>query len=688
MFHFSAIHHRQTNKSPHQQINRLCLCLLLFAPIWLHGQVAVAERGGGFNPNLAPFFHGVAAGDPTTTGVVIWTRVTPDQNQLEIPVTFFVALDTSFKNGIVKTGTAIATEARDYTVKVELTGLMPGTTYYYYFRALDKNSLIGRAKTCPTGGVEHLKFAVTSCANYETGHFNAYGMMAQRNDLDAVLHLGDYIYEYSAGSNGIFLPGRTNMPPNEAVTMADYRTRYSQYRLDPNLMRLHQQHTFITIWDDHESANDSWVGGASNHQSNEGNWETRKAVSKRVYFEWMPIRDNPTEKIYRKVTYGNLCEILMLDTRLEGRDEPPPHFDTPDAPARNMISATQYEWLTNNLKSSPAQWKVIGNQVLFSTFNVGFSAGFQLNNLDSIRKYEDAFLDNWESYPTQRNALIDTLRLRKINNTVIVSGDSHSSWAFDVTTNAVLYPLASAGYIPQINPFNPVTETGYNPPTGEGSWAVEFGTPSVSSPNFDERVGASNSNLLESLMNTPLPFFNANYNPHLKYVDLDRHGYIVLDIRPTVTQADYYYVPVITEEKLTEEFGKAVLTLNGENRVRIGSAASTPKTIQDTPTPPAQPFSSSTTMLSGTTVTAFGCYPNPIRQQAIVQLGFCKKEDAVVALYDASGRRVSTPAPQRVYEPGVYRIPVDVSGLPAGIYWIQVENGKTTLAVKKVVVQG
>lgn len=684
---FRFLFYRKDTDSISICIMRPLYLYLLFLPSLLHSQTAVPERGGGFNPNLAPFFHGVAAGDPAPTGVVLWTRVTPDQNQPEIPVSYFVAKDTAFQSGIVQTGTVVATAAHDFTVKIVLNNLVPGTTYYYYFRALGKNSLIGRAKTCPTGNVEHLKFLVMSCSNYETGHFNAYGAAAQRNDIDAVLHLGDYIYEYASGSNGFIVPGRNYTPPEEAFTLAGYRARYAQYRLDPNLIRLHQQHTFISVWDDHETANDAWLGGASNHQSTEGNWEMRKALARQVYFEWMPIRDNPAEKIYRNVQYGNLCEILMLDTRLEGREQPPPQFDTPDSPPRKIISTTQYEWLTNHLKSSPSKWKVIGNQVLFSNLNVGFSAGLQLNNSDSIRKYENAFIDNWESYPTQRNALIDTIRQHHLDNTVIVSGDSHCSWAFDVTPHPVLYPLASAGYIPQPNPYNSATDTGYDPVSGAGSRAVEFGVPSISSPNFDERVGASQSALLESYMNTPLPFFNVNYNPHLKYVDLDRHGYVLLDLRPAITQADYYYVSDIVTENLTEAFGKAVFTLNGENRVQIGSAASTPKAIQDTPTPPAPPFTSGTAAPNIRPITFLGCYPNPIRQQAMLQIGFSQSTDAAIEIWDAAGCFALTPIPLWRFESGVFTIPLDMATLPAGVYWLFVKNDRGILASQKILLQ-
>jgi alkaline phosphatase D len=610
---------------------------------------------------------------------MIWTRVTPDAQQTEIPVQWEIAADTAFSAPLVQTGSGTALAERDFTFKAEVSGLQPGTTYYYRFIASGKRSLIGRAKTCPVGPVEELKFAVVACANYETGYYAAYQSIAQRNDLDALLHLGDYIYEYEAGHNGIFLPQRQNEPMNEAVTLADYRTRYSLYRLDTHLMRLHQQHAFIHVWDDHESANDSWTGGAFNHQSNEGSWEVRKAVSRRVYYEWMPVREQPDQKIYRRVAYGPLCDVLMLDTRLDGRDAPPPTFDTPDQPPRHIISDAQYRWLTNALQSSRAQWKVIGNQVLFSTTNFGFAAGFQLNVLDSIRKYEYPFIFNWESYPTQRNGIIDTLRQRHISNTVIVSGDTHSSWAFDVTPLPVLYPLAANNYSPQPNPYNATTQQGYNPATGEGSWAVEFGIPSISSPNFDENFGSSRSNLLESLVNTPLPFFNVNYNPHLKYVDLDRHGYVILTLTPDIAQADYYYISNVRDPNATAAFGQAATTFDRENKVRLGSVPRPPKPVQDIPTPPARMATSSTQQPDAKEALILGCFPNPLQSKLFVQISFSKKTTASVYLTDLSGRRIQEIAPPQGYEAGTYNLGASVASLPSGVYQLAVQRQDGTI---------
>ncbi|MBC8111618.1 MAG: alkaline phosphatase D family protein, partial [Verrucomicrobia bacterium] len=363
-----------------------------------------------FDPQHKPFYHGVASGDPLADKVIIWTRVTPDQDQT-ISVTYTVATDVAFNN-IVSSGTVTTDLNKDYTVKVDVSGLQANTVYYYSFFALGRRSMIGKTRTATTGNSlnEVLKFAVVSCANYEGGFFSAFSRIADRKDLNAVIHLGDYLYEYAPGTYknaGITDTSRKNEPAKEIITKADYRTRYSLYRLDKDLQKAHQQHAFITIWDDHESTNDSYKDGAENHQANEGNWEERKNIAKEIYYEWMPIRGtHTTTKLYRNNSYGSLLDLTLLDTRLEGRVEPPANFDTPDDPAnpRQMLGQEQYNWFTTQLKNSTARWRVIGNQIIFSNTNLGFAATTPTGSpaptdINAIRGVENLFIDNWESYP-------------------------------------------------------------------------------------------------------------------------------------------------------------------------------------------------------------------------------------------------------------------------------------------------
>lgn len=644
-----------------------------------------------YNPALKPFYHGVASGDPTTTSVIIWTRITPETPSItKINGTYEVATDTGMKT-IVKSGNFTADTGTDFTVNIDVTGLSAGTTYYYRFKTGGISSLVGRAKTIPAANVTNLKFAIVSCSNYEGGYFNAYGSIAQRNDLDAVIHLGDYIYEYEKGAYGIGLSSRQNEPATEILTLADYRTRYSLYRLDAELIRLHQQHTFITIWDDHESANDSYVDGAENHNTGEGDWNIRKAVSKRVYFEWMPIRENAQKNIYRKISYGNLCDILMLDTRLEGRQSPPAHFDTPDTGtlARIMISSTQENWLMNNLQQSTATWKIVGNQVLFSAFNVGFAGGFSdgvpdPTNIDSIRGAEDLFIDNWESYPTQRMRILTGIRDNNVKNVVFVTGDSHCSWAFDVPVDPVDYPNPLKGNIPTANTYNTVTKKGYNRVGQEGSWAVEYGTPSISSPNFDEAVGAAVTAQFEYSMNNPLPApFPAGtiYNPHLRFVDLDKHGYFLLDVKQDSVHADFYYVSRIDTSFATVNNSSNYKTLKDTNEIHTATGPAPAKTTQDIPTPVAPPATG--IQHKDDNMVLFGLFPNPAGNDLYLQIGLQYSSIMQIVAYDLAGRKVAVLVPQKEFPKGLYNIHTSLSGIKmSGQYIIRFEGTAVNYSFK------
>ena len=246
-----------------------------------------------FDADLKPFYHGVASGDPLSDRVIIWTRVTPD-TATHVEVNWTMATDTAFQN-IVGEGQVTTSAENDFTVKVDVSGLSPATTYYYYFTALEGNSVIGRTRTTPTSDeVDHVRFAVVSCSNYQAGYFHAYRNIGNRRDLDAVIHLGDYIYEYGSGEGTYGFDSalnRENVPSTEIIELADYRTRYSLYRLDPDLRKAHQQHPFIAVWDDHETANDAYTDGAENHNQGEGEWTDRKSAALKAYYEWMPVRD-------------------------------------------------------------------------------------------------------------------------------------------------------------------------------------------------------------------------------------------------------------------------------------------------------------------------------------------------------------------------------------------------------------
>ena len=271
------------------------------------------------------FAQGVASGDPLATAVILWTRATPVDESFsgDVTISWEVATDEDFAN-IVNSGEAPTNAQRDYTLKVDAQDLSANTQYFYRFRSGDTTSVTGVTKTLPQGEVSSVKLAMMSCSNYPTGYFNVYDMVANETDLDAVLHLGDYIYEYAregyASENAAAL-GREVLPEGEILTLSDYRMRYAQYRSDASLQLVHQRVPFICVWDDHEVTNDAYRDGAENHQEDEGDYETRKMEALQAYFEWMPIRpvvEGDNEIINRSFAFGNLVDLMMLDTRIVG----------------------------------------------------------------------------------------------------------------------------------------------------------------------------------------------------------------------------------------------------------------------------------------------------------------------------------------------------------------------------------
>jgi alkaline phosphatase D len=644
--------------------------LLLLCCFVIRTGLAAQERSPTFNPLLKPFYHGVASGQPTTDGFVIWTRLAPDY--ISQPNLQYFISDTPNFQTIIKSGTVTALEIRDYSAHFAISGLQPGKFYYYYFKHPEGNSLVGRAKTLPLQ-TNHARFAIMSCARYETGYFNAYGAIAKRNDLDAVVHLGDYIYEYAPFS---VLAGREILPDKELLTLSDYRTRYATYRLDSNLIRMHQQHTFISVWDDHESANNSHEGGAENHQANEGDWELRKAIAKQVYREWMPITIPETTPIYRGYQYGALANLLMLDTRLDGREPQPQHFDSPDLGGRKIMSDDQFQWLTNALKDQSSRWKILGNQVIFSDLHFGMIAGAgdgqpDPTNLDSIRVVEDRNTDIWEAYPAQRDAILDTIALHNIPGVVITTGDSHASWVFDVPRKPVLYPLPQFNYLPQLNTYEPA-KGGYDYITRAGALAVEFGVPSISSPNFDENFGTFQAAILEQVLLTPVSPPNPAYNPHLKYCDLDRHGYVLLDVKPDTIQANYYYLNHQQANGAAEQFGAAYYNVHGKPGAFLASTPSANATNQALPAPTLPPGVVSTQQPEA--AVAFGTvYPNPARDWVFVHLVANAHMSFDVLVADAQGRTVQRFENQQVIA-GANRLSFQLQNHPNGAYFLIFEG--------------
>lgn len=584
----------------------------------------------GLDPALAPFYHGVASGDPLFDRVILWTRVTPDGSIMpgdDVPVTWRVATDTGMTN-IVASGSTVTNVAGDYTVKVDAEGLLPYTCYYFDFSALGKYSLRGRTKTAPQGDADSVRLAVVSCSNYENGYFNSYASIVARNDIDAVLHLGDYLYEYAASAG---VDGRLTEPANEIISLSDYRTRYSHYRLDPDLRRVHQQYPFITVWDDHESANNSWMGGAENHDpATEGSWTVRKANSIQAYLEWLPIRENSAfpERIYRTIGFGDLFKLYMIDTRIIGRDEQVGITSgLLNDPNRSLLGQDQYNWLVNEMQWNTARWNIIGQQVMMAPLT---AFGAVINT------------DQWDGYQFERTKLYNDILASSIKNVVVLTGDIHTSWA------------------------NDLPHTGYNASTGAGSVGVEFVVTSVTSTSSPISIGTS-------IIQT--------FNPHMKWIDLARKGYLTLDINKNRVQSDWWFVDNITTSTTNISLGNSFFVNNNERFLRQASQPAQ----RDYPNcilAPALPISGFVSTNSKEDIVFIGAYPNPFEQDITVQYNVLKDEQITLQVFDASGRIVKETPFQAFAGLNYFRI--DGSDLAAGTYTL-VLNTKDGLISRMVI---
>lgn len=514
----------------------------------------------------ADFLHGVASGDPLQDKVILWTRLTPVDFSAPLKVTWEIATDDQFKQNL-KTGTVQTTKTDDFTVKVDATGLQAGTTYYYRFRFGTKVSPVGQTKTLPVT-TNKVSFAVCSCSNYPAGYFYVYREMAKQN-VDVVIHLGDYIYEYGAdgyATEDAAKLGRTLPSDNnkEIIKLDDYRKRYALYRQDKDLQAVHQRHPFIVIWDDHELANDTWREGAENHQNNEGPFLERKLAALQAYFEWMPIRPvSSTDhlNIYRQFNFGSLVQLTMLDTRIIARDKQLEYKDYMIAsgldaqkfqadltdPKRTLMGYTQRDWLVDKLQQSTATWNVVGQQVLMSKMWIPAELLASLGQITSGGTSSDTLakmtaqitelvtlklrleqgdptltvqekarvttlvpynLDAWDGYYAEREFLYD--KLAEFNKKIIVlAGDTHNAWT------SYLYSQKGE-YI-----------------------GVELATSSVSSPGLEKYLSIPLTQLQQ------FEFAFTTLIDELAFCNLNQRGYLMVTLDDKQVLSDWIFVDSI-----------------------------------------------------------------------------------------------------------------------------------------------
>lgn len=497
------------------------------------------------------FLHGIASGDPLPDGILLWTRITPVPEAVpgsgrgpDTEVTWEVAEDKGFAN-VVARGRTTATAASDHTVKVDVRGLRQGTAYYFRFGTGPAVSPVGRTKTAPAtdAAPSGVRFGVVSCANWEAGYFSAYRHLAARPDLDAVLHLGDYIYEYQTG--GYPEPKyvvRQHEPKNEIVTLADYRIRHATYKTDTDLQTLHATHPVIAIWDDHEFANDAWSGGAENHTPGaEGDYAVRAAAARQAYFEWMPVRASTEGTVYRRLRFGKLADLHLLDLRSFRSQQVKVGSGKVDDPERTITGRAQLDWLKSGLASSDAAWKLVGTSVMISPVAFGSLPAHLLGPLAELLGLPKEGLainvDQWDGYTDDRKELLKHLTDHGIRNTVFLTGDIHMAWANDVPVKAATYPLSQSA-------------------------ATEFVVTSVTSDNIDDILHVA-PGTLSLVAATAIKAANR----HVKWLDMDSHGYGVLDVTAERSQMDYYTLSDKTRRDATTKWARSYRTLTGTQKV-------------------------------------------------------------------------------------------------------------------------
>ena len=524
-------------------------------------------------PNLTNqnFNEGVASFDPQANQVIIWSRYST--TDASVTILWQIATDNLFEN-VVRSGEVITDASRDYTTAIQVENLDPGLKLYYRFINVSDESVSDVGETfTPSNSISDLKLAVVSCSNYPAGFFNVYGAIAN-SDADVVVHLGDYIYEYALGEYGTIdgfttAVGRGPIPDAETISLDQYRERYRQYRQDPDLKELHRKKPFVTVWDDHEVTNDAYEDGAENHDSSEGNFESRKQQALQAYSEYLPATTNDISIIYRTIKFGNLADLIMLDTRLIGRNKQLSYADYFDSngnfdavsfqtdisdPSRTLLGNTQLSWLQSQIGGSSANWQILGQQVLMTKFLLPAELGILLAQAaenpspavlevvaqtfaelsiikqrilsgdptltpEEIARIENVLpfnLDAWDGYPVEREVVYGSFAGK---NVVVLAGDTHNAWENDLRD-------ANGNLV-----------------------AKEVATASVSSPGIGEILGGDPTVIAQ--FEQSLAFLVDEIN----YTNLGNRGYLKVNITPSAVVSDYIFIDTVFSQSYSENVG-------------------------------------------------------------------------------------------------------------------------------------
>lgn len=514
------------------------------------GAPALALQGQGFS-------HGVASGEPGPHQVLLWTRFVAPSGTSKLNWELSESQDFV---AIAASGETTAAPENDFCAKAVAKGLKPGQWYYYRFISpTGERSVAGRTKTLPVGKVARFKIAVFSCSNYGFGWFNAYGHAAEAGDFDLALHLGDYFYEYKRGTYPSEKQGLAErlLPVNEAVTLAQYRERFATYRADPDLQRLHQLYPTVTIWDDHELANDTWRGGAENHGADEGDWAVRKAASEKAYREWLPVSDDD----YAAYEVGNLATLFRLETRHSARDKPFELDEIFDAaapgkaeaalaafrdgawrdPARGLLGGRQEDWLAQGLKTSAKgkPWQVLVQQVIMGQLAMSnnLAEGMAADSPDWLKKRIAVGtaasknglplnMDAWDGYPAARERLLKA-SLEAGANLLVFTGDSHNAWAFDLDHQGNRVGVEMAGH-------------------------------SVTSPGAESSVRWRKPDDLAAEI--------VARNEQLKWCDTARRGYMAVELTPKSATSEWRFMATVRQRGTALAGTKRMTVLAGQRR--------------------------------------------------------------------------------------------------------------------------
>ncbi|WP_448581029.1 alkaline phosphatase D family protein [Thermaurantiacus sp.] len=542
----------------------------MFDPLRIDRRTLVAGAGAALllprrlaAAPLIGFTHGVASGEPGARSMLFWTRFVgafekPQELELE------VATNPRMTRPVAR-ARALADPANDWCAKVTVANLAPATTYYYRFRGPgNARSIIGRTRTLPEGDAKLFRIGLFSCSNLPFGWFNAYGQAVAADDIDLFVHVGDYIYEYARGTYPdarAAVPGRVIEPAGETVTLSDYRARYASYRADPDLQAIHAQVPAVTTWDDHEIANDGWTGGAENHQgASEGPWAARLAAARKAYREWMPVSD----QAYERYEIGRLATLHRLDTRIEGRDQPLSvagalrgatdmraallKFRDEQwlAGNRQLLGAQQEAWLFAGMEAAArrgTRWQLLAQQVIMGNVKAPADAAALLPpdpdgrvkalveaGAAAARVGLPLNMDAWDGYPAARARLLAAAQKSAVN-LIVLAGDSHNAWAFDLENDGR--------------------------PAG-----VEFATQSVSSPGFESYLSAvAPADLAKALISA---------NPLLKWCETSQRGYTHVTLTPREAVAEWRFTAPVSSRAPKLVLRSRARVLAGSNRLQLG----------------------------------------------------------------------------------------------------------------------